>query len=264
MALDYEKTRAAFQEELEKLALLRAQIAEKLEWIDKRIEAVSSASDAFERAFSVATSPAPRPPVLTPLPAKEVGITEARPEFEITANVREILQEGKGLSAPAIRDALISKGWDIEAKRYKNPLAVVHQVLNRLIKNGDVEVERSHWNGKVFYDRRMAAEREAERERQLAEGRAWAEKTALARAEVRTTLLDQCRSILRSYPKGISSKRIYRELRKTGIDLSCYNRPTSGIATALAAAPDVKSFRVDSDGVIRTHWRLIENEMKGE
>jgi hypothetical protein len=42
-----------------------------------------------------------------------------------------------------------------------------------------------------------------------------------------------------------------------GVDMSCYKRPTSAIAFVLTEAPDVRNFKVDSDGVIRTYYQIV-------
>lgn len=281
MGLDYKSTQAAFQEELDKLSRLRERVANRLARVDGRIEIVSSAAQAFDRAFSVKSAAVPHVPTLTPPSevfvgrfvfdgngnltnsAKEADATQASTEsqFEITASIREILQEGGELSAPSIRDALVARGWEIEAKRYKNPLAIVHEVLKRLIKNDDVGVTPDHWNPnkKLFYDKRMAVQKQIQQQQERAEQLAREEERAIIRADIRSALIPACREILRSYPKGISAMRIYRQLRKGGFDMSSYSRPASGIAYVLTGMPEVSSFKVDDDGVIRTYYKIVES-----
>ncbi len=242
MSLDYQSTQASLREELERLARIRERIASRLARVDQRIKAVSSAHKSLERALQRGSEESP---IVTP--PGEAG-------FKITANIREVLQDGKELSAPQIRNALVSRGWDIEEKDYKNPLAIIHTVLKRLIEDGTVSAYADAAGGIFYFDvqakgaKRAREQEERARERQL----------AAVRAETRKILVQPCRNILRAYPKGISFRTLHRELEKIGIDLSCYHRPASAIAVVLNAMPDVKSFRAKTGDVVRTYYRLLE------
>lgn len=245
MSLDYQKTRSALREESDKLARVRERILNRLTRVDQHIQAVTDAANALDRALDVKNSRIPEPAAV-PAPSAVVP----QPEFEITASIREILQgAARHLSAPHIRELLIERGW--KAENYKNPSAVVHQVLKRLIKNGDVDFTQDWQNIKYYYDKRIVAEK---RDRE----RAKEKEIAAARAETFSMLLDPCLKILRAHPKGISANRIARELRRIGVDMSCYNVPAVAINLALRDVPDVRRFKAEVDGIARTYYQLME------
>jgi hypothetical protein len=64
-------------------------------------------------------------------------LVELAKEFGVTHGIRTLLgSSSTGLSAPEIKTALQSGGWN--ADEYKNPLAFVHTVLKRLVEAGEV------------------------------------------------------------------------------------------------------------------------------
>ena len=71
--------------------------------------------------------------------------------------------------------------------------------------------------------------------------------------------MQPCREVLRrAPPKGFSARRLVRELEEIGVDLSCYSQPLSAIAALLKDQPGIERIKVSHDGVIRTHYRLLE------
>lgn len=69
------------------------------------------------------------------------------PELGITTGIRTILQEAdrNGIipNATDIRDALIEKKFDLSG--YANALAVIHNTLNRLERQGEIEPRLTGW-----------------------------------------------------------------------------------------------------------------------
>jgi hypothetical protein len=214
--LDYKNARSVLQEELKRLTEERERVASTLADLDRRIHALSGADEALASGQEIETiQDDPSPP------------TVEEPGFEITANVREILAAPFAeLSAPEIRNALVSRGWRIES--YANPLAVIHQILNRLAENNEIAVFPGTRGNR--YRARFPRD-----EKKLAAARA----TKKARAEKQHMLAEPCHEIVRLYPGGISAKAIAWKLEEDGIDLSCYNRPSSAVAVALKGSPFV-------------------------
>jgi hypothetical protein len=56
----------------------------------------------------------------------------------ITDAIRDVLRRSQTpLTAPQIRDALVARGFDVS--RYSNPLTVIHNTINRMYKQQEVE-----------------------------------------------------------------------------------------------------------------------------
>ena len=129
MGLDYERTRAGLQDELDVLGRTRQRLLDQLAPIDERIAAISCAMEALQRAFS-GTSHAIIARTTSELDSDGEKSTvsetvETEKKFDITGNIREILGTGKKALAMDIRDALVTRGWNLEESRYKNPMAMV-------------------------------------------------------------------------------------------------------------------------------------------
>lgn len=234
----YEHTRAAFQEDLKRLAEERETLATKLAAIDQRIQAVSAADSALSAIQEDETSPDPPSCVIETA------------KFEITAGIRDFLRSAPGaVAAPAIRDALAAKGW--QAGNYANPLAVVHQVLTRLVRNGEISRDGEG----LYIDRAKAAELDRQERAGYAAKRAKQKDNLAARAEKRHMLAGPSCEIVRMYPGGISAKAIAWKLEANGIDLSCYDRPSSAIAQALKDSPFVRRVEEDrADGPLQGYY----------
>src|SRR5690242_1314759 len=133
MGMDYKNTQAAFREELERLARFRERVSSRLARVDRQIQAVTAASKALDRAA--------HPGNLNTVPQVVAVPPTPQPDFEITGSIRDLLKGGAELSAPQIREALVTRGWKDDG--YTNPLAIIHTVLKRLVKNGDLGVSQN-------------------------------------------------------------------------------------------------------------------------
>jgi len=173
----------------------------------------------------------------------------------IDAEIRAVLAEGYPLSPPDIREALVKRGWTIEAGRAKNTLKVVYAALGRLTRSGEIRYHgRDDRTGrKLFIDSQKRAElseqemERAERERRESiAGREYWKKQAEARAQIKTGLLDGCIEVLLASGKWMSPKKIAAELKLRGFDFSCYSQPSSAVAFVLKDQPGVKWRRARS------------------
>ncbi len=232
MALNYQSTQADLRDELERLARVRERILRRLARVDETIKAVSTAAKALDWTLKGHA------------PALVGGaVAPGDSGFEITATIREVLKEGNKLRAAQIRDALVSRGWSIGP--YKNPLAVVHQVLKRL----DVASERDAEGKTFFFDQAAVEESYRRFSQEFDERRARDEQLAAARTETRRMLRGAFHDIMRAHPKGLSAKTMYRELQKLSIDMSSYAQPISAIAALLYSDRNIRSFKAPANGV---------------
>jgi hypothetical protein len=241
--LDYSNALTALQNELGLLAQQR-------EHIDRRISDVSAAYKALVRIHEVETSP--------PAPLPIIKKAE-EPKFQVKASVLEVVESTDGeISALEIRDALVLRGWKIE--NYRNPLAVVHTILRRLVKNGDIVVSATTGCGKYYQGREHWEEKQARDWEQDAARRAASKAKLAARAEARALLVEPCYEILRDHPEGISARAIGTELENNGIDMSCFDRKASAVAAVLTSLPDVKGVLTQEwqDGPIRNYYYLVQ------
>lgn len=235
MKLDYRSTQAGFQAELKRLARVRERLTNMLVRVDERIKAVSVASEALDSVLQAESRPE------IPLAA----ITDKGEDFEITATIREFLKsaftcsyhgtiEMQQFSAPQIRDHLVSKGW--KADEYDNPLAVIHTVLKRLVKTGDVErtEDRRFYLGVLSESEQKAiVEKEedenARRSKEFRENKE-RDKARIAQRQANAKKIERvCREIF-LVKRAVMSIEEFRELLvQRGIDLSFHATPWSGI-----------------------------------
>lgn len=219
---------------------MRERVVGMLAQIDQRIEAVTAASEALAPILQ----PDQRPQVPT------AAMDQTEREFEITATVREILKSAYGwlegkyfhmekLAAPEIRDRLVLKGW--KAEDYDNPLAVVHTVLKRLVKSGEVECERDaeqklRYKG-VLSALEMEAITAAHEQARAETDKAYRERVerdriiSAKRRSAGKAIIKACREL---FCDGVvmSIDEARESMVQRGIDLSCYATPRSGIIFA--------------------------------
>jgi len=240
--VDYVAEARKLQKELQRLTQER-------ENIERRILAVSAAAEILA---GIEEDPNPA------LPAVE------EPEFEITASVRDVLQStANALSVPEIRDSLVSNGWKIE--NYRNPLAMLHTSLKRLVTNGELGIVQEEGSRtKRYYNRRTFADREHGERQRDAEERARERAAVAARAEIRDVFVDACCRILRLHPEGISAKAIARELQSTtSIDMSCYTRPASAVTMALKGSPRMRMISEERGGApVQKYYYPVQEARK--
>jgi hypothetical protein len=118
-----------------RLAILKLQRAV----IDKEIIGLEEAARILRPIY------AELPDLPALLDSEDIGITDA---------VRNALKNAKNLfasshvTATQLRDLVVAQGFDMS--KYNNEMAVIHQVLRRLIEAGEV-ASMSHPNAKMVY-----------------------------------------------------------------------------------------------------------------
>src|SRR5581483_1524598 len=148
--------RLSLQREVQRLERSRdqltAELADIVADIEKRIHGLNTAIQALAVVSEGATD-------------LEVPLTAVQQDrFDITSNIREVLQNAAAwLMVPEIRDALVAKGW--KADDYDNPLAVIHTILKRLVKSGEVSEQRVQGGKKAFCHEPSIMARQEERAR---------------------------------------------------------------------------------------------------
>ena len=248
-----EDIRRQLQEEMKSLERRRTRAVKLIARIDQRMRALVIAAGALSRDLAGGE---------VGIPIEAIEATNK--EFEVTASIRQVLDSSaEVLSAPEIRDALISKGWKADA--YKNPLAVVHTVLRRLTMSGDVFVDPHHLSKKGFYGKILAAKRREERRKWEAKN---AELTASedARARLRRTLPAACYEVLRGFPKGMTATEIREKLAENGFDAAyaAHRHFPNDIYSALTALGHsqgqqrVRKVAVVRGGRARAIYQLME------
>jgi hypothetical protein len=132
---DYDEVWDSAQAELEELQKGKDIAERTLAEINMRIEAVAAVVRAVEPMVGR------QPPlfgILSPEGASLESLVEMAGEYRVTSNIRLVLRSADaGLSAPEIRAALQSSGWDVSS--YSNPLAFIHTVLRRLVEADEIE-----------------------------------------------------------------------------------------------------------------------------
>jgi len=67
----------------------------------------------------------------------------------ITETIRVLLKEtALPMTATDLKAGIVARKYDLA--RFKNPLAVIHTVLNRLVKNGDVKIIPQQYGKKAY------------------------------------------------------------------------------------------------------------------
>lgn len=245
MKLDYTDGQA-FQAELKKLARSRQRLVEEIARIDRHIEAVEAAAKAFARVMESSAEP-----------GSSGAAEDTEPQFEITGNIREILKSAKrDLYPREIRDLLIERGWS--AQEYRNPLAVVHTILKRLIKDGDAQI-RDGSEGKAYSGGYTAEERRAMEDARQAEWRERARAQAQAeadRAEIRRVLPGMCLAVLKERDKAVTARGLCQLLEQKGLEFPGYKDPVLAVHRALRTLP-VRAYNAPTkNGVMKTFYEL--------
>lgn len=119
----YVKALEDARKELEGLISERAQLDDRIARLGKSIEGLTALCDDTDHSSELKTK-------LLELELSEtMGLTDA---------IRQIIASSLfPISAPVIRDALVSEGFD--PKNYSNMLTVIHNTLLRLEKQGEVQ-----------------------------------------------------------------------------------------------------------------------------
>jgi hypothetical protein len=245
MKLDYKNTQAGFDAELKRLARVRERLVDSIARVDQQIKALTAAAEAFARVIEV------RPDPEVPLAA----IEEQRPEFEITATVRDILKaarqgdrDQRSLSPPQIKTLLVEKGW--KAEEYDNPLAVIHTILKRLVKSAEVESEFASPGERVYRAIPTKAEQTAEQEKSRAIEAGW---KVISRATF---------EILSASSKPMSAQEIAQALIDKGIDMSIFpGTPVSAVYNTVRGLP-LKRTKVRQNGTSKDAFEVKEEARK--
>ena len=127
MADTYEAALNKAKAELSELVQQRKQLEERIDQLNKSVEALSALVDGKDHSAGLPHLDLP----------DSAGITDA---------IREILKvHAMPMGAPSIRDALLAEGFD--AKDYSNLLTVIHNTLKRLESQGEVYKVRTPLGG---------------------------------------------------------------------------------------------------------------------
>src|ERR1700730_3531939 len=128
---DYTAALKAAQSELREIITERARLDDRLNQLKKTIDALSALlkeNPALANGFSNAYGILVGVEGLAAPGAGDMGISDA---------IRQLLIESKApLTPPEIRNYLSDKGFDFSA--YANPMAVIHNTLKRLNKQGEI------------------------------------------------------------------------------------------------------------------------------
>src|ERR1700693_1673443 len=127
---DYIAALKAAQSELQDIIRERARLDDRVNQLKKTIDALSALlkdnpalTDGFSNAYGILVG-------VEGLAAPGTG------DMGISDAIRHLLIESKApLTPPEIRNYLAEKGFDFSA--YANPLAVIHNTLKRLNKQGE-------------------------------------------------------------------------------------------------------------------------------
>lgn len=230
----YQSAQIGLDAELKQLLSERESLAHELARVNKRIKAVNAARAALSRVAEGGAAQI------------EVG---GESEFEITGNIRALLKASirdrndnwqlRPLSAPEIKEKLEILGWKSDA--YDNPLAVVHTILKRLIKGGQVEktieMGRPVYAAILTQPEREAADAEYRRRTEERRQQYWQdreEKEALQRARQKAIaqIAKACREEVTKSKDGLLIEQMEEALEKRGVDTSLYASPASAIMQA--------------------------------
>lgn len=128
---DYIAALKAAQSELQEIIRERARLDDRLNQLKKTIDALSALlkdNSDLAKEFSNSYGILVGVEGLAASGAGDMGISDA---------IRQLLIESKApLTPPEIRNYLSDKGFDFSA--YANPLAVIHNTLKRLNKQGEI------------------------------------------------------------------------------------------------------------------------------
>ncbi len=130
----------------------------------------------------------------------------------------------------------------------------LREEMDALVESKTPPVAASGQSGsKEYLAQRTASESEVREQEERTE----ALESSAARAEARGSLPQPCLTILRNHPKGATATTICAELKKAGIDLSCYKKPVSAIGAVLKHIPGVKVTRKRrTDGTVRAYYEI--------
>jgi hypothetical protein len=245
--LDYKNTTVSLRREAQRLELTRERLAAELADVEKRIQGLTAAIRAL-------TSVSEGTDLEVPL-----DVVEKAGKFDITASVREVLRTtADWLLVPEIRDALVAKGW--RADDYDNPLAVIHTILKRLVKAGELMEERTQTGKKIFCHEPSVAARDEEKERRDVERAKAAHAQHLIESKVRRVLPKACRQILQGEPAGLSAPEIYKKLMERGIEIDRMRDPMTaiyGTLSMLRQSISVRTFKQMKEGKERNVYQLV-------
>jgi predicted nucleic acid-binding Zn-ribbon protein len=147
---EYEHAMVAASEEVQELLKERARIDERLSRLKNTIDglaALLTPSPSENSSASWSGAMAGLMGISFP-DISEAGISDA---------IRQILADSKlPITAPQIRDALTAR--KVELSQYANPLAVIHNTLTRLEKQGEV-IRHDLPSGTVYSGRKTLGQR---------------------------------------------------------------------------------------------------------
>jgi len=126
---DYKKTLEAAKAEMNELLRQRNEIDSRIGKLAPVVEYLSALCDELP-------GPPPEPPIHI-----DVGLTDA---------IRQVFNAARpaSLTPTEVRDKLRESGFNLD--RYANELPPIHNTINRLLKNGEIEEDVPRREGKCY------------------------------------------------------------------------------------------------------------------